>query len=150
VNKYRHMSVLLAGSALAAAIAPANAFAQKAAAAPAAQGAALQEIIVTARRREENLQTTPVAVTAVTSETLEKRNVINLAQIARIAPSLTVYQTVGGLASAGMFMRGIGYADNIPGQDNPIGIYFDGVYGGRLGSTRSIMPAPRGAGRPWR
>jgi iron complex outermembrane receptor protein len=38
----------------------------------------LEEIVVTARRRAENLQTTPVAITAISSETLEARNVISL------------------------------------------------------------------------
>jgi iron complex outermembrane receptor protein len=143
VNKRTYLSLLFVGSALAA-VEPASALAQAAPPAPPAASAAntLGEIVVTARRREENLQTTPVAITAVTGETLEKRNVINLAQISRIAPSLQVYQTVGGIGSAGMFMRGIGYADNVPGQDNPIGVYIDGVYGGRLGAGLMDLVEP--------
>jgi iron complex outermembrane receptor protein len=143
VNKRTYLSLLFVGSALAA-VEPASALAQAAPPAPPAASATstLGEIVVTARRREENLQTTPVAITAVTSDTLEKRNVVNLAQISRIAPSLQVYQTVGGIGSAGMFMRGIGYADNVPGQDNPIGIYIDGVYGGRLGAGLMDLVEP--------
>jgi iron complex outermembrane receptor protein len=130
----RRLPLFLLGSAVAGLCFPGAALAQPAAVAGAsAPPAALGEIVVTARRREENLQNTPVAITAISSETLEKRNIVNLAQLSRAAPNLTIYQTSGSLGAAGLFMRGIGYADTIPGQDSPIGIYVDGVIAGRNG-----------------
>jgi iron complex outermembrane receptor protein len=94
-------------------------------------GSAIEEIVVTARRREEDLQTTPVAITAVSAETLETRNVTSLEQISQIAPSFAFFETTGGLGSASGYMRGIGYGDNVIGQDAPIGIYIDGIIAGR-------------------
>jgi iron complex outermembrane receptor protein len=96
---------------------------------------AIEEVVVTARRREENLQTTPVAITAITADTLEKRNVQTLEQISQIAPNFRVYEITGGLGGGGAFMRGIGYGDNAPGQDSPVGFYIDGVIAGRTGSV---------------
>jgi iron complex outermembrane receptor protein len=130
--------LLLVGGAMSAAMLGQEAVAQDADA-----GGTLEEIVVTARRREENLQTTPVAITAVTNETLERRNIVTLEGISRLAPSLQVYQTSGGLGSAGTFMRGIGYADNIPGQDSPIGVYVDGVIAGRNGVAMMTLVEPQ-------
>jgi iron complex outermembrane receptor protein len=124
--------LLLVGGAMSAAMLGQEAVAQDADA-----GGTLEEIVVTARRREENLQATPVAITAVTSETLERRNVVTLEQVARLAPNFNIYPTAGGIGSGGNYIRGIGYADPLPGQDNSIGIYVDGVIYGR--NTISMM-----------
>jgi iron complex outermembrane receptor protein len=108
--------------------------AQEPGAAPAGEERAatgLEEIVVTARRREENLQATPVAITAISAETLEARNVVSLESIAQIAPSVVTYQSSGAIGAAASFIRGIGYTEFVLGQDAPVGIYVDGVYHGR-------------------
>jgi iron complex outermembrane receptor protein len=133
--------LLLVGGAVAATGWTCDASAQTPAARPGAT--ALEEIVVTARRREENLQTTPVAITAISTEALQQHNVTNLAKISQIAPSLTLYQTSGSVGSAGIFMRGIGYADNLPGQDSPIGVYLDGVAVSRLAVTMMELVEPQ-------
>jgi iron complex outermembrane receptor protein len=130
------------GGAAAALTGAQAAYAQEAAAAAADDGSALEEIVVTARRRTENLQTTPVAVTAVTAQTLEARNIVNLADLSRLSPSLNVQPTPGSTGSAGMAMRGISYADNIIGQDGPIGIYVDGVAFGRISTAVMDLVEP--------
>src|SRR3954468_13571007 len=112
--------LLLVGGALSAAAWGSQSFAQT-------SGDSLEEIVVTARRREENLQTTPVAITAISAETLEARNVVSLEQIAQIAPNVVTYQSSGTLGTAANFIRGIGYTDFVLGQDAPVGIYVDGV-----------------------
>ena len=127
---------LLMSGALAAAIWAGEASAQP-------TGTALEEIVVTARKRAENLQTTPIAITAISAEALEQRNVTNLAKISQIAPSLTVYQTSGSVGSAGIFMRGIGGANNLPSQDGPIGFNIDGVVINRLAVTMMELVEPQ-------
>jgi iron complex outermembrane receptor protein len=92
---------------------------------------ALEDIVVTARRRAENLQTTPVAITAISADMLEARNVISLERIAQIAPNVVTYQSSGAIGAAANFIRGIGYTEFVLGQDAPVGIYVDGVYRGR-------------------
>jgi iron complex outermembrane receptor protein len=128
---------LLSGAALIGCALGGGAHAQEA-----GQTVGLEEIVVTARRRVENLQTTPVAITAVTAESLERRNIVTLDQVSRVAPNLRIYETPGGLGTAGMYMRGIGYGDYIPGQDSPVGIYIDGVIAGRTGIAMMQMVEP--------
>jgi len=143
MNKINLRRVLLMGGALAAASWASGASAQAAGETRASSGASLEEIVVTARRREENLQTTPVAITAVSAEMIEQRNVTNLAKISQIAPSMNIFQTSGSVGSAATFIRGIGYADNLPGQDSPIGFYLDGVAVSRLAVTMMELAEPQ-------
>jgi iron complex outermembrane receptor protein len=123
---------LLTGTMIAAGLGANGAWAQAAgeprATAPAAS---LEEIVVTARKREENLQTTPIAISAISAEALEQHNVTTLAKVAQLAPNMNTFRTSGALGSASTFIRGVGFGDLILGQDSPIGIYIDGVYRGR-------------------
>jgi iron complex outermembrane receptor protein len=135
MTKINLRRLLLVGGTMAAAAWAGGASAQDGAGPPPVEGgqsvSSLEEIVVTARRRAENLQTTPVTITAVTAETMEARNVTTLAKIAEIAPNMSTFKTAGALGSAGNYIRGIGAVDNVLGQDPPIGIYMDGVYIGR-------------------
>ena len=104
-----------------ATLAPAPAVAQ-----PAAAQNVIEEILVTARKRTENLQDVPAAVAAYTGEELEERGVDNIVEVARLTPNITVNETSGLIAgSLQVFIRGIG---NDPGFDQGVGIYVDDVY----------------------
>ena len=73
-----------------------------------AQSAALEEITVVARKREESLQTTPVSVSAYTADELEARQVLNLSQISEFTPNLTFDSTTpisGSNSSASVYIR---------------------------------------------
>lgn len=85
----------------------------------------IEEIIVTAQKRSENLQDVPIAVTAVTATTLEKMGVTDLAGLSAVVPGLNVTDTYGRLT---MSLRGIGSTSVGPGVENPIALYIDGVY----------------------
>jgi iron complex outermembrane receptor protein len=93
----------------------------------------LEEVIVTAQKREQNLQEVPVAVTALTQETLEVNTVVNVNDLSGLAPNLTVRPAVGGTNLPAFNMRGITSYGIVPGSDKQISIYLDGVY---LGSPR--------------
>ena len=68
---------------------------------------ALEDIVVTAQKREQNLQDVPVAVTAITADTLVNRNVATVSDLTRLAPSLTV--TTGAVPTNNSInLRGIG------------------------------------------
>jgi iron complex outermembrane recepter protein len=89
----------------------------------------IAEIIVTARKTSENLQTVPVAVTALDAEDLAARQVLEVTDLARTAPSLTV--STGGTGPASIIYLAIrGQAQNSPNSlsDSSVGIYMDGVY----------------------
>ncbi len=94
----------------------------------------LESIIVTARRREERLQDTPIAVTALTAEELELRQINSTTDLDKVAPNLQfhTYGTLTGNNSAAqVFIRGIGQTDATPAVDPGVGIYIDEVYMGR-------------------
>jgi iron complex outermembrane receptor protein len=94
----------------------------------------IEEIIVTATRREASLQDIPVSVTAFTGGDLTERAVGNLADVGNFVPNLQFdISTQGPRTSfvAGVFIRGIGEPDSIVTTDPGVGIYVDDVYFGR-------------------
>lgn len=105
--------------------------------APAAGEAATDdtmEILVTARRREESLQDTPVAISAFSAEMLEDRQIQQTQDLERITPSLQFKpagQLSGNSASSVVFIRGVGQVDPTAAVDPGVGIYLDEVYLGR-------------------
>jgi len=117
---------LLSLSLLAAFTAP-QALAQTAPA-PAAESAQLEKVTVTARKREESIKDVPVAVTALTAESLDRLNIKNLGDLQGQVPSLTVYAARGSNTTLTTFIRGVGQADPLWGVDPGVGIYLDDVY----------------------
>lgn len=102
----------------------------------------LEEIVVTALRRAETLQDTPVAITAFTAEALEARSIDTLDSIARFTPSIRFDGAAalsGGNYNATVFIRGIGQNDFAIFSDPGVGFYVDGVYYAR--SIGGIMDA---------
>lgn len=116
-------TVLLAGAAWSAA--SSMAMAQQA---PAQETTALDDIVVTARRREESLQEVPVAVTAVSGEQLEARGAADITELARTTPSLTLNAARGSNSTLISFIRGVGQQDPLWGFDPGVGLYIDDVY----------------------
>ncbi len=99
--------------------------------APAIAQNIIEEILVTARKRTENLQEVPAAVSAFSGEELLDRGVDNIVEVARLTPNVTINETNGLIAGAvQVFIRGIG---NDPGFDQGVGIYVDDVYLNRTG-----------------
>ena len=92
----------------------------------------LTDIVVTARRTNEALQTTPVAVTALSNTLLNERQIAEVTDLARTTPSLSI--GTGGTGPATIVYLAIrGQAQNSPNSfsDAAVGIYIDGVYVGR-------------------
>src|SRR5262249_35329827 len=86
---------------------------------------ALEEIVVTAQRKAENLQKVPIAVVAFDESALERANVTNIADLKSIAPSLNF---MAEAAWAQPTLRGIGTAATGPGIESAVATYIDGVY----------------------
>ena len=120
----------LAGASLVAFVWNGTAMAQDSAEAPAQTGG-LQEIVVTAQKRSENLQKTPLAVSAMTAETLEARGISDVSDISAAAPNLTTSITPSSTTNITVQIRGIGESDPVLTADSPVGIYVDGVVIGR-------------------
>ncbi len=92
---------------------------------PAEEAERLGEIVVTAQKRSENLQTVPIAITAIPAERLERQAVTNTADLARYVPGLLIGKS---LFAGQTYFRGIGQGITIPGAESPIATYIDGIY----------------------
>lgn len=83
----------------------------------------LQEIVVTAQKRAENLQRVPIAVTAASGLALVSRGITSSLQLNTVAPGLNIRTTAGAFQPS---IRGIGTSSNV--VENPVALYIDGVY----------------------
>jgi iron complex outermembrane receptor protein len=114
-----------------------------------AEGASgqVEEVVVTALKRTERLQDTPVAITAFTRSDLQARNITNLATIATFTPNLVFDQgsgNTGGSTSSQIYIRGIGQADFLFTTEPGVGLYIDGVYLPRaIGSMMELVDVER-------
>ena len=86
------------------------------------------EIVVTARKREENIQDVPVAVTVISAELLEDSGAQDISELQARVPNLSIYPGRGQSTTLTAFMRGIGQADPLWGVDPGVGLYIDDVY----------------------
>ncbi|MDZ4059996.1 MAG: TonB-dependent receptor [Brevundimonas sp.] len=118
-------TVLLAGAAWSAL--SVTAIAQEA---PAQDPAvtALDEIIVTARRRDEQLKDVPVAVTALSSERLAETGATDITTLQQQTPNATVQVARGSNSTLISFIRGVGQQDPLWGFEPGVGLYVDDVY----------------------
>ena len=116
VCKQSRLVVSITALSLSASFAPAVATAQT--------EKALEEIIVTARRREENLQTVPISINAFNEDTLREFNAVALEDIAELTPGMQ-FRQIGGAPE--VVMRGLAQTDQIGLQSN-VGVFIDGIF----------------------
>jgi len=103
------------------------------------QGAVLEEVTVTARKVRENLQDTPVAITAMSGDALEQRQVFQTDKLTQVVPNLqfgTNAPLAGNNASSQVFIRGVGQTDPTSTVDPGVGLYIDDVYIGSAVGAR--------------
>lgn len=125
-------AILLAGTSLpAAAIAVQPAFAQDAAATTADE-----EIVVTARRTEETLQSVPASVSAFSERALERIQATDTTGLQGAVPNLNIVQGRGSSNSTNIYIRGIGQPDALQTFDPAVGVYVDDVYYSRIRGTQ--------------
>jgi outer membrane receptor protein involved in Fe transport len=88
------------------------------------QSAALEEVIVTARRRAENIQETPIAVSALSGDDLRERGLSNVQDLAKVVPSLEIMKN----RSSAIFIRGVGERTGFARVDPAVGVYLDDLF----------------------
>ena len=86
------------------------------------------EIIVTARRRDERLIDVPVAITAYSGEALAKAGAIDITDIGQTTPNTTLEVSRGTNSTLSAFIRGVGQQDPVSGFEQGVGLYLDDVY----------------------
>ena len=87
----------------------------------------LDEIVVTAQRQSESLQSVPIAVTAVTGDTLQERGLNDVKELALQTPGLNIKSDFG-IANPNIYIRGVGIGDFNANVTNAVGVYIDEVY----------------------
>jgi iron complex outermembrane receptor protein len=97
-------------------------------AASAADADALQEVVVTARHISENLQDTPVAVSAFSADRLATAGAADLADLTAMVPSASLFAGRGSNSTLTAYVRGVGQQDPTWGSEPGVGLYVDDVY----------------------
>ncbi len=93
------------------------------------------DIIITATRRNEALSDVPLAVSAITSESLENSGATDIKQMQQLSPSLYVSSTQSEAGASRANIRGIGTVGDNPGLEASVGVFIDGVYRSRTGTA---------------
>jgi iron complex outermembrane receptor protein len=132
VTKIR--AALVAGGCVAVSLPAMTAQAQTAAE---GTGGSLEEVLVTAQKRAENMQDVPIAVTALSADALTAIGVRDTFDLKSAVPSLNFSTAVGGLGLPRI--RGVGSTGTGPGIENPVATYIDGIYiGSSTGALTSL------------
>ncbi|GIX17729.1 MAG: TonB-dependent receptor [Rhodothalassiaceae bacterium] len=96
--------------------------------APATPEFTMEEIVVTARRREESLLSVPISVSAFSGQQLEDLGAVDLTDINLFVPNVTIEVSRGTNTTLTAFIRGVGQQDPVAGFEQGVGIYIDDVY----------------------
>tara|TARA_B100001939_G_scaffold347695_1_gene370156 strand:+ start:11288 stop:13579 length:2292 start_codon:yes stop_codon:yes gene_type:complete len=125
-TKYKLLSTTLAATLVATIANTSNkAYAEEA--------VTLEEIVVTAQKRSENLQEVPIAVTAMSGKFLEDSGIVALDEVSTRTPGFTMSRF--NMAQPQLFIRGIGSTDDSAFGDQSVGVFVDEVYVGRAGGS---------------
>lgn len=95
------------------------------------QGSGIEDIVVTAQKREESLQKTPISAAAFTGAALESRGIANLTDLQAQVPNLQLTPHPNSATTSRIFIRGVGNIDDQITQDPSVAVYMDGIYIGR-------------------
>ena len=102
----------------------------------------IEEIVVTARKRDESLMDAPLSVSALTASDLSRLQVDDLGDLQNIVPNLSL--NIGDAANAVIYIRGVGQRDSLSFADPGVGVYLDDVYMGRAqGSFLDVVDVER-------
>ena len=138
-RRTRLLIAVLATTALSASVVPAPS-----AVAQGRQAEGMEELVVTARRREETLQSVPLAVSALTAADLEELQANTLDALQGAVPNLNIVQGRGSTSSVNVFIRGVGQPDALQTFDPGVGVYADGVFLSRIqGSLLTLFDVER-------
>lgn len=139
-------SLLVTASLAGALFGASLAHAQSAAHAPQPSGG-VEEIVVTAQKRSENVQTVPIAVTAFTANTLIEKNVTAVQGLSNLTPNVTLdagSPFSGSTSVLTAYIRGIGQDDFAFNLDPGVGVYVDGIYLARtVGANTDLLDVDR-------
>ncbi|MGB0289267.1 TonB-dependent receptor, partial [Aequoribacter sp.] len=100
------------------------------------QRVALEEVIVTAQKRAENLQEVPLSISAIGAQELDNRGIESLGDLNAVAPNVMIRQNPGARLISTLSIRGSGQGQPAIWIDAPVGLYLNGIY---LGKTQGSI-----------
>ena len=104
----------------------------------------LEEVVVTAQKKEENLQDTPIAITAITESTIDDLDLANIVDLANLAPNVHIINTPSNNTAATIAIRGGSTTNPAITWEPTVGMYLDGVYLGKgQGSIFDVVDLER-------
>ena len=110
----------------------------------AAQSSMLEEVVVTAQKKEETLQDAPIAITALTASTIEDLDIANVVDLAGMAPNVHIINTPSNNTAATIAIRGGSTTNPAITWEPTVGMYLDGVYLGKgQGSIFDVVDLER-------
>lgn len=102
---------------------------------PGVEATVIDDVVVTAQRRAENVQDVPMAITAISGEDLAERQILTMVDLRSVAPNVLIEGALGSGSTAAVFMRGHGQINPSFYYDAPVAIYSDGVYYARAAGS---------------
>ncbi len=99
----------------------------------AAQAADLQEVVVTAQRKAENIKDVPISVSSLSEDDLADRQIDSVKQVLQNTPNLLGNNNLATQSALTVFIRGVGTTENLATAETSVGVYVDGVYIARQG-----------------
>jgi len=103
------------------------------------EGAGLEDIVVTARKVEENLQQTPIAITVLSAETMKAQGITNVREVVFSAPNVVIGGDLSGRSNSNFAIRGQTQFEANSAVDQSVAVYRDGVYVARSRGVLSNM-----------
>ena len=104
----------------------------------------LEEVVVTAQKKEENLQDTPIAITAITASTIDDLDIANVVDLAGMSPNVHIITTPSNNTAATIAIRGGSTTNPAITWEPTVGMYLDGVYLGKgQGSIFDVVDLER-------
>ena len=109
-----------------------------------AQSSMLEEVVVTAQKKEETLQDAPIAITALTASTIDDLDIANVVDLAGMAPNVHIINTPSNNTAATIAIRGGSTTNPAITWEPTVGMYLDGVYLGKgQGSIFDVVDLER-------
>ncbi|QKS01413.1 TonB-dependent receptor [Sphingomonas sp. CL5.1] len=109
---------------------------------PAVDEGRITDVVVTARRQEESIQSTPVSVSALGAQMLDQLNFRSVDKLTQLVPNVAISEASGSITGTQPYIRGIGSAEPLLTIDSPVGMYLDGVYLGRQAANNFDLVDP--------
>ena len=103
------------------------------------QGNVLGEVVVTARKRTENLQNVPVAATVLSGAELSKQNAVTVTDLGLTVPNFRVQPSTGSGTAPALEIRGQVQNDTVATLDPSVGVYVDGIYWSRAVGANAAL-----------